>query len=197
MTRGGSESDELGRTRNMKAVSIHCPVCDVRPGHPCKAPQGGNRDHVHAQRGVLVSGHPALQVECRMCRAEVGDLCIDMRTLKTSRRRNINFHSQRDDAAYAARVGDVVRGLRYPGGGVVRTTWLTADRRRKKDRLRSVRFRAPGGSHLEYWAATFDDKIWFASFSKHRAQQLALMRRRESAVDQLGDLSRPACTIWS
>jgi len=182
----------------MKNVSeVICPVCAAPPDAPCVYEKGARSPREHEARYVLARGYVSLVVGCESCDAEPGALCRDLRTKKENPRYNVNPHYQRDHEAHRQRVGKVVRGLRYKNGKVVREGWISADRTRKRDGVRSVHVREIGGIVPMWWASTPNGRIWFASTRGKTSSQRAVAARDEaSPIDLLGDLKRKATTIW-
>lgn len=182
----------------MKPNEVTCPVCAAPPDAPCvykkadHGPYGPTRPH--EARFTLAYGYPGLAVECETCKQPPGALCRDMRT--RALRFNTSFHVGRDTAAFAARAGKTVVGLSYPNGTKVREPWINADKTRKKDGLRSVRFRKVGNYAFCYWGCTYNGKLWIAHLKRNVALHEARRRKFESPVDSLGDLTRRATTIW-
>jgi hypothetical protein len=180
----------------MKLVSdVVCPVCDALPDEECVYARPGSH-RPHEARFTLSRGYPGLAVLCPTCDQPPGALCHDLRTRKTEPRFVVWPHYLRDTAAFVARAGETVPGLQYEDGVSVRAPWISADRTRKKDALRSVRFSVPGFLGQTFWGCTYDGKLWVAHAKRNVALHEAARRRFASPVDALGDLTRRATTIW-
>jgi hypothetical protein len=157
----------------------------------CHTSRCGERNSYCDPRYTLASGHPGLKVACPSCHASVGAVCIHLsRPLQVIK----SIHPKRDILAYET-LTDVVPGLMYPfheGIHPVRPGWVVKDKTRKKDKLRSVRFRGPGEFDPRWWASTYDNRVWIAGRFANETKRSAATR---GAIDRLAALAGEPRTL--